>query len=140
MAVTKSLQMSTPKYPVSGPGMGGRSVKTERGTTIVGTAYAIGDSVTMFRLHRNFRVTGGYVKTDGMGTSVTVIVGDAGDDDRYFVSASVATASINTAVAPTGLDYLTTAYTDVIAKFAGATANGTGTLTVVLFGYIEEPA
>jgi hypothetical protein len=140
MAAYKSLQMTTPKYPVSGPGIGGRSVKTERGTTIVGTAYAVADTVTMLRLHPRFRVTGGYVKTDGMGTSVTAIVGDAGDDDRYFVSAAVATAGINTTMAATGLDYLTTAYTDVIVKFAGATANGTGTITLVIFGYIEEPA
>jgi hypothetical protein len=119
MAAYKSLQMTTPKYPVSGPGIGGRSVKTERGTTIVGTAYAVADTVTMLRLHPRF---------------------DAGDDDRYFVSAAVATAGINTTMAATGLDYLTTAYTDVIVKFAGATANGTGTITLVIFGYIEEPA
>ncbi len=138
MASLKSLQMTAPRYPVSGPGIGGRTTHTARGTYT--GAGAIGQAIDLFKLHPRFRVTGGYVKTDGMGTGVTVIVGDAGDDDRYFASAAAAVAGINTAVAPTGLDYLTTAYTTVRATIAGGAFNGTGTLTVVLFGYIEEPA
>lgn len=140
MATFNSLQMTPPAYPVSGPGEGGRSVKTERAITIPGPAMAVGDVINLFKLHRNFRVTGGYVKTDGLGTSVTAIIGDAGDDDRYFASASYATATINTTMAATGLDYITPAFTTVQAKIAGATTNTTGTLTVCIFGYIEEPA
>lgn len=139
MAVLNSLQMRTPRFPVSGPGIGGRSVKTER-ATFTGSAAAVGDTIQLFRLHPRFRVTGGYVKTDGMGAGVTVTVGDAGVADRYFASASLATAAVNTTMNPVGLDYLTVGYTTVIATIAGATTNTTGTLNVVLFGYIEEPA
>ena len=138
MATLRSLQMTNPRYPVSGPGMGGRSVKVERGTYL--GAGQIGDTIELFKLHPRFRVTGGFVKTDGMGTSVTITVGDSGDPARYFASASVATAGVNTAVAASGLDYRTSAYTTVFATIAGAALNGTGTLTVVLTGTIEEPA
>lgn len=139
MATVKSLQMTAPRYPVSGPGMGGRSLKVERGV-YNGAALAAGDVIELFKLHPRFRVVGGYVKTDGMGASVTITVGDADDADRYFTTASVASSAINVTLASTGLDYITTKYTTVTATTAGATSNGTGTLTVVLYGIIEEPA
>jgi hypothetical protein len=43
-------------------------------------------------------------------------------------------------LAETGRDYLTPAFTDVIVTITGATTGATGTITVVLFGFIEEPA
>lgn len=141
MATFNSLQMSTPRFPVSGPGIGGRSVKTERGSILAGQVYAVNDIVRLFKLHPRFRVTGGYLKTDGMGTGVTVTVGDAAVPDRYFASQSAATATTVTTLNAAGLDYLNGgAYSEVRATFAGAASNGTGTMHVVLFGYIEEPA
>lgn len=140
MAAFKSLQMTAPRYPVSGPGIGGRSIKVERGEfTLTGTL-AVNDTITMFRLHPRFRITGGWIKQSGLGASTTLQLGDAGDDDRYFTAASSAAAGTTVAMAETGRDYLTSAYTDVILKVAGATTGASGTIVAEIHGYIEEPA
>lgn len=140
MANFKSLQMTPPKYPVSGPGIGGRSIKVERGEFTLTAALAVNDTVTMFRLHPRFRVTSGFIKQTGLGASTQLQLGDAGDDDRYFTAASSASAGTRVDIAETGRDYLTTAYTDVILKVTGATTGATGTVVAQLHGYIEEPA
>lgn len=143
MATFNSLQMTNPRYPVSGPGIGGRSLKTERAVVNLSTTGAIasGDTINLFKLHPGFRVVGGYVKQDGLGASTTLTVGDSGDADRYFASASTATAGVNTAMAATGVDYLIPRqFSTVTATVGGATTNATGTLTVVIYGVIEEPA
>jgi len=134
MATHTSTQMTAPKYPVSGPGIGGRNIHCQR-ATFTGTA-AAADVITMLRLHRNFRVTGILVKATG--AAITAKIGDADDDDRYFASAAVADGAISTALAGTGADYQTTRFTDVTATVGGS--GFTGTLTVLIFGYIEEPA
>lgn len=139
MANFLSLQMTPPTYPVSGPGLGGRSVKIERGSFSATVAMPVNDTVQLFKLHPRFRVTGGYVKGN-LGTSVTVDVGDAGDPDRYFALAAAATGTVVTTVAATGIDYQTTAYTPVFATIKGATTAASGDLVVVLEGIIEEPA
>lgn len=139
MANYLSTQMTPPVYPVSGPMNAGRGEQAATGNYTLTTALNVADTVTMLRLHRNFRVTGGYFKTSGLGASVTAIVGDAADDDRYFTSASVAAAGTNTAMADTGRGYLNTAGTNVIVKIAGATSGATGTMELVLFGIIEQP-
>lgn len=144
MATKQSIQMTAPRYPVSGPGVGGRTIKTERGeynTATQGTL-GIGDVVQMFKLHPRFRVTGGFVKViGGLAASTTYIIGDAGDDDRYFASASAASATTNVTMADTGRDYLTGgAPTIVNMTWAGAISNATGSIVVEIHGYIEEPA
>lgn len=160
MATFQSLQMKAPRYPVSGPGMGGRSLKVERAfidlaTINGGTGLASGDVVQLFKLHPHFRVRSGFVKVvGGAGTSVTCTVGDTGgggataDAARYFASASIASAGSNVTMAESGRDFLTSPntrggagqYTIVTLTIGGATTNTTGTITVVIDGYIEEPA
>lgn len=144
MATFQSIQMSTPRYPVSGPGIGGRSIKVERGEVNLATTGALpaASIIQMFKLHPRFRVTGGFLKvTGGAGASVTAILGDAGDDDRYFASASIAAAGTNVTLAETGRDYLTPGnFTIVNLTIAGATTNATGVIVAELHGYIEEPA
>lgn len=145
MATKQSLQMSVPRYPVSGPGIGGRSIKVERAeykASVQGVANN-GDVIQLFKLHPGFRVTSGFVqvKDGGMGAGVTVSVGDAGQVDRYFAAASVAANGTSTAIAETGRDFLTgRAYTIITATVGGANTNATGTLVVEIHGYVEEPA
>ncbi len=139
MAQFLSTQMTPPTYPVSGPMNAGRGEQAATGNYTYSATMAVGDTIKMLRLHKNFRVTGGYFKTSGLGTSVTAIVGDAADDDRYFTSASVAAAGTNTTMAETGRGYINTAFTDVIVKLAGATTNASGSIELVLFGIIEQP-
>jgi hypothetical protein len=146
MAAYKSLQMTAPRYPVSGPGIGGRSVKAERGEFALTAALALNDTVELFYLHKGFRVTGGFIKSDDLDTggspAIVLAVGDAGDDDRYFTGATIGQAGgITTTMAATGLDFVTTKKTLVSLKVTTAPATGaaTGTVVVTLFGYIEEP-
>ncbi len=162
MATFQSLQMATPRYPVSGPGMGGRSVKIERATVDFATlnggaaqSVGIGDVIQLFKLHPKFRVLRGFVKVEvAAAASTTYTVGDTGgggataDPARFFASASAAAATTNQTLAETGRDFLASPttqggkgqYTQVNMTWAGAASGTTGRLIVVLEGYIEEPA
>jgi hypothetical protein len=162
MATFQSLQMSAPRYPVSGPGIGGRSLKVERAVVDLATidggnarALASGDVVELFKLHPKFRVRSAFVKVEAAaGASVTYTVGDTGgggaaaDPARYFASASAAAVGSNVTMADTGRDFLTSPntpggkgrYTTVTLTVGGATTNTTGRIIVVIDGYIEEPA
>lgn len=156
MANFQSLQMTFPRYPVSGPGIGGRSLKVERALVDLATlgALASGDTVELFKLHPKFRVIDGFVKTEtAAGAGVTYTVGDRGgggataDPARYFASASAAAVGVNSSIAPTGVDFLTSPntlggkgqYTTAVLTIGGATTNTTGRIVVVLYGFVEEP-
>lgn len=142
MASFNSLQMTPPVYPVSGPGIGGRSKKIERAyvdLAVTGTM-AIGDTVNLFKLHPRFRVMSGFIKSTGAAASSTIAVGIAGTPALFFAATGITTAATTVTLAETGRDYLTSAYTTVIGTIAGAATGATGTLTIVLEGYIEEPA
>lgn len=138
MATVTSLQMTTPRYPVSGPGIGGRSIKTERASYT--GAGAIGDVIQLFKLHPRFRVLGGFVKNAANTAAATLNIGDADDVDRYFAATAITTAAVTQMTLPTGIDYLNPKYNVVNATIAGAALNGTGEIVVVIWGYIEEPA
>lgn len=157
MVTFTSLQMTNPRYPVSGPGIGGRSIKVERAEVNFATigSIAIGDVVQLFKLHPKFRVVRGYVKIEtAAAASSTYIIGDTGgggataDDDRYFVSAAASAATTNNTLADTGRDFLaspTTAggkgvYTQVNMTWAGAASGTAGKIIVVIEGFVEEPA
>ncbi len=142
MANFQSLQMRQPRYPVSGPGMGGRSIKVERAIYDAATqgTVAVADVIQLFKLHPRWRTVGGFVKVTNMGASTTYIVGDAGDPDRYFASAAASADAINTTLAATGLDYQNGgAFTTVNMTWAGATSNAVGNIVVELWGIVEEP-
>jgi len=144
MANFLSLQMTPPVYPVSGPTGDGRSLQNARGEFNLGTqsvgALAAGDTIVMMRVHRNFRVVSGWIKFDALGTGVNVQVGDAGNNARYFAATSAATAGTVTALAETGRDYITPAFTNIILTISGASTNATGRIVVELHGQIENPS
>lgn len=142
MANFKSLQLTPPVYPVSGPGIGGRTQHILRGFVdfaTTGTA-AIADTIDLFNLPPRFRVMSGFIKSTGAAASSTLAVGDSGNAARYFAATAITAAATSIAVAEAGRDYLTTAKTLVQATVAGAATGATGTITVVLVGIIEEPA
>lgn len=146
MAAYTSLQLTPPKYPVSGPGIGGRSLHVMQGDVTFTTAPALNDTIQLFDLHPRFRVMGGYLEASDMDTNgsptITIDVGDADDPDRFFAASTAAQAGVPaTALAATGLGFLTTKKTRVTGLIKAAPATGaTGTMTVVLYGTIEEPA
>lgn len=144
MAQFNSLQMTPPRYPVSGPLDDGRSLQNARGIFTLGTqstgAINSGDTVMMFRVHRNFLVRSGAMKWDALGAGVTLSLGDAANPTRYFNAVSAATAGSTTAIADTGRDYNNAGFTNIILTIGGATTNATGTIMAELTGVIENPA
>jgi hypothetical protein len=144
MATFNSLQMTPPTYPVSGPTGDGRSVQSARGEFTLGVqspgAIASGDTVRMFRVHRNARVKTGFLKWDALGTGVTIALGDAGDPTRYFPATSAAAAGQIAAIDVKGRDFNNAGFTTVILTIGGATTNATGTVVASLDVVIENPA
>lgn len=148
MATLTSLQLTAPRYPVSGVGLGGRTPHAARGTYTITAALALNDTIQLFDIPMRSRIVGGYVKSDDLdtgGTGLRIDVGDAGDIDRYFVGGAGTpgpVAGVTNDVAATGLDYFVAAKTRVVATVSTGPTTGatTGTFTVVLFYFNEEPA
>lgn len=143
MATFNSLQMTPPTYPVSGPLGDGRSIQSATGSFDIGTqstgALASGDTIRMFRVHRNFRVKQGWIKWDALGAGVTVSLGDATDPTRYFPATSAATAGQLAALDIKGRNFNNAAFTTIILTIGGATTNATGNISAELHGVIENP-
>ncbi len=133
-------------FPVSGVGEGGRTRHGARGSYTITAALALNDTIQLFDLPPRARIVGGFIKSDDLdtgGSALAVVVGDAGDDDRYFAASTIpGTGGVTTTLAATGVDYVTTAKTRVILKVSTGPTNGatTGTIVVVLEYWVEEPA
>ena len=96
-------------------------------------ALANASTITLFeKLPVGAVVTEMQMMNDDMGSTVTVKVGDAGDDDRYIVATSVTTANTKTDmnnIAGFGYKITGTDDTQVIATVAGVL---TGTLKFIV--------
>ena len=67
------------------------------------------------------RVVDLFLSTDGLGSSVTISVGDSGNAARYVAAAtSMATSGLTAGLAAAGLGYTPTADTIVVVTGAGA--------------------
>lgn len=146
MANFLSLETTPPIYPIPGVGLGGRTIHWARGTYTILAALAAADTIQLFDLPRNSRVLwGGFIKSDDLDTGGTAIrfnVGDAGSASRYFsASAAASTGAVDGTMAFTGVDFLNTAKTRVLATVSVAPTTGatTGTFTVMLPYVVEEP-
>ena len=81
----------------------------------------IADTYNIAVLKAFVSVRGLYAITDGLGTSVTIALGDSGSAARYLAATSFATAGLNVAaIADAGYDYRPTVDTIVVATDAGA--------------------
>ncbi|MFC0304398.1 hypothetical protein [Rhizorhabdus histidinilytica] len=134
------------RYPVSGVGMGGRTIHSARGEYTISAALVVNDIIDMFDLPPNARVVGGFLKSDDLDTggspAIVLALGDAVDDDRFFTGATIGQAGgVTTVLAASGVDYVTTAKTRVKAKVTTGPATGatTGTIVGVLHYFVEEP-
>jgi hypothetical protein len=96
------------------------------------------------RLPKNCTVVGVELMTDAMGSSVTAIVGDYEDDNRYITVTTINTANLRTRLnAIDGLGYQPDETTEgdtstdrqIILTTAGAAA--TGTIKIAIF-YAQE--
>ena len=103
--------------------------------TYEAASLASGSDITIARIPTDATIHDVIVKADALGGSVTLKVGDSGDDDRYLAAVGTWNAAgqvqsmlggstaANTAVA--GLGYRTTAETDIIITTGGASASNT---------------
>lgn len=141
MAAFNSVQLTAPVSPVSGPGIGGRSLHTVRGFVDFATTgtIAIADTINFMVLPPRFRVVDAYLKSTGAAASCTLAIGDSGAAARYFAATAITSAATSTSLAEAGRDFITTGKTTVVGTIAGAATGASGTITVVLVGYIEEP-
>lgn len=152
MANFKSVQLggvtaSARTFPMSSVGMGGRTTHGARALYNLTAALALNDTIELFDIPARARIVGGFVLVDDLDTNgtptIALAVGDAGDDDRYFSGVTVAqTGGLSSALALTGIDYVTAAKTRVIAKVTTGPATGatSGKIVVVLHYWVEEPA
>lgn len=133
--------------PTPGPGIGGNSVHVVRATFAMATGdLALNQVHPAFDLPAGFTCLGGAIWATDMDTNGTPLlafnVGDAADADRFFVSSAVGqTGTASEALAITGYGFTTTAKTRVnVTTSAAAATAAAGTLNVVLWGTVQEPA
>jgi hypothetical protein len=105
--------------------------------TFEASSLASGSDITIARIPKDATIHDVVLKCDALGSSVTLKVGDSGDDDRYIgvtgtwnaagQSQSMQAGSSTGApiAAVTGLGHRTTAETDILITTGGASATGT---------------
>jgi len=105
--------------------------------TYEASSLASGSDITIARIPKDATIHDVVLKCDALGGSVTLIVGDSSDDNRYIsatgtwnaagqsqsMQAGSSTGAPVTAV--TGLGHRTTAETDILITTGGASATGT---------------
>tara|TARA_A100001015_G_C14604234_1_gene561636 strand:+ start:43 stop:492 length:450 start_codon:yes stop_codon:yes gene_type:complete len=105
--------------------------------TFEASSLTSGSDITIARIPKDATIHDVVLKCDALGSSVTLKVGDSGDDDRYIgvtgtwnvagQSQSMQAGSSTGApiAAVTGLGHRTTAETDILITTGGASATGT---------------
>ena len=105
--------------------------------TYEASSLASGSDITIARIPKNATIHDVILKTDALGGSVTLIVGDSSDDNRFIdavgtwnvagqTQSMLAGSSTGAPVpAVTGLGYRTTAETDILITTGGASASNT---------------
>ena len=133
--------------PVKGPGIGGGALKAIRGTIALATGDLVLNAVHgAFDLPANFVVLHGAIWATDMDTNGTPTlafnVGVAGTANAFFAASTVGQAgTASGALAVTGYGFTTTAKTRVnVTVSAAAATAAAGTLNIVLFGTVAEPA
>lgn len=145
MADFKSLAVQN-RVPVPGFGAGGGQRRQQFSVVSIPSGATTTDTIQLFDLPPNARVTGIHVKYPALGGATTLNIGDGGygsvvaDPDRYFAAGSVATAGSSTALAATGLNFRTgPRKLRVTAAFAAGTVATAGDLEVSIDYVVEEP-
>ena len=115
-------------------GLWGGKVRVQVDTYTI-NAKASGTLINVGKLPKGATFLRGIIVTDGLGTGVTLQLGDSGDDDRYMAATSAASAGALEANALAGIGYSVSADTDVVLKTGGATtaASNKTIKTVILY-------
>jgi hypothetical protein len=148
MVAYTSFQMTQPRHPTSGPGIGGRNVHSARGTFVVTANLAAADTITMCRIHPGGRVQAGFIKSDQVDSAsgVTYNVGIPGTPALFFSGSTVGRTGggVDRTMAFAGTDWYNNSrrYIDVILTVAAAPTTPVtgGTVVVNLQLTTEEPS
>lgn len=99
-----------------------------------------GTSIEMFRMPDNAHILEMRLTSTALGTSVTLQVGDSGDNDRFIDATSHASAATTTMSGsnPDIIGYKFSAATDITVLTAGATLAGSQTINIYAT-YIMPP-
>ena len=90
-----------------------------------------------------FRLVGGYAVPSDLsaGADITISIGDAGSATRLFNASTMGQAGTPTPIPAASLDYQWTAKTLIVGSIPVApTTTTSGTITLVLLGYVEDSA
>lgn len=96
-----------------------------------------GETLSLFRLPAGARIVGLEVLYGAMGAGATLIIGDAGDNDRYLTSTDVSAAGRTDSVAITGFGYILPAETTLVATAGGANYASARDLKIALFYVLD---
>lgn len=135
------------KKPVPGFGAGGGQVRTQYTTVAIATGATTTDTIQLFDLPPHARVLGLVVKSDALGGTTTLNIGDGGygdvvaDPDRYLAANNITTAGgVVDAMAATGVFFKTgQRRLRITAAFAAGTVGTAGNLEVAMSYTVEEP-
>tara|TARA_Y100000592_G_scaffold90106_1_gene148291 strand:- start:299 stop:721 length:423 start_codon:yes stop_codon:yes gene_type:complete len=98
------------------------------------SSLASGSDISVARLPKGAKVWDVVIMHDGLGTGVTLAVGDSADADRYVTATAAANAgviSMHNDGAIDGFGFEQTAETDILITTGGAAASGTIKMKVV---------
>ncbi len=127
-----ALTQNLPRQTITGGDYGGRVRVTYDEYTFKGTEQ-IGDLVFIGFLPANQRFLGGELFNDALGASVTLKLGDAGDDDRFMAASSFAAAGMKDAKAMTGIGYRPVDKTPVFLTIGGAVPAANAVIKTALY-------
>lgn len=148
MAVINSDQISN-GTPIGGVGQGGAQHRSAYFRVTVPAGTTTTDSIVLGYVPPHSMVDGGALKSDALGGTTTLNVGDSGigtaiaaDADRYFAATNIVNAGgVVTTLAATGMFFKNTTAQKlpITAVFAGGTTTTTGVVEVALRYLVEEP-
>ena len=120
-----------------GQGIWGGKVRAQVDTYTI-NAKAAGTVINVAKLPKGATFLRGLIVTDGLGSGVTLKLGDSGDDDRYLTATSAASAGALEANAIAGIGYTVSADTTLFLTTGGATtASSNKTIKTVILYSLE---
>lgn len=118
-------------------GLWGGKVRVQVDTYTINGA-ASGTVINVAKLPKGATFLRGLIVTDGLGSGVTLKLGDSGDDDRYLAATSAASAGTIEANALAGIGYSVSDDTTLFLTTGGATtASSNKTIKTVILYSLE---
>jgi len=141
MASVKGVNYTKQENPVSAnildSGVWGGKVRVQY-DEYTANALANGSDISVAKLPKGAIFLQAIIIHEDLGTSVTLQMGDSGDDDRYLAASAADTAGVLEARAKTGVGHKMTADTTIFLKTGGADTTGADKKIQVITFYVVE--